>query len=145
MDRPPGLTEVVYGQVSLGQALRPWSEGLSILAGGTPPSNPSEVLGSEAMAELIQQASRMADVVILDTPPIIPVTDAAVLSALTDGVIVVVRWASTTVEAAEQARFTLDGVGARVAGVVINAVKAVRVPAYYQEYQRPPAKASARR
>lgn len=130
----PGLTEVVSGRVSLADALVPWRAGLSVLAPGALPPNPSEILGSEAMAELLDTATAMADVVVIDTTPILPVTDAVVLASLADGVLIVSRWGQTETADAEECRFILDSVGANVIGVALNGVRGNGDRTYYRDY-----------
>ena len=134
LEEGPGLTSVVFGRSTLRDALRPWRGTVSVLPPGPLPPNPSEVLGSEAMANVLREAAELADVVLIDAPPLLPVTDAAVLSTLVDGTVVVARWARTETSDAEEARFTLEGVGASVVGVVLNAVRGRRAPGYYREY-----------
>jgi polysaccharide biosynthesis transport protein len=80
----------------------------------------------------------MADIVVIDAPPLLPVTDAAVLSALVDGVVVVAQWAKTTTLDAEDAAMTLRGVGANVVGVVMNGVRGPRGRRYYSGYEAKP-------
>ena len=130
----PGLTDVVFGRVSLEAALQPWRGGLLVLPPGPLPPNPSEVLGSEAMAAALEEASRLADVVVIDAPPVLPVTDATVLSALVDGTLLVARWGETETSAAEETRLTLDGVDAVVVGVALNGVRGRRTSSYYRDY-----------
>jgi capsular exopolysaccharide synthesis family protein len=128
----PGLADVIVRKVDLDAALVPWRERLSVLPPGTPPSNPSELLGSQAMADLLDVLGGQADVVVLDAPPILPVTDAVLLGALVDGVVVVTQWAKTTAIALEDARTALDNVGATVLGSVINGVRGGRARHYYR-------------
>jgi len=131
----PGLTSVVFGRAKLDDALRPWRGSLMVLPSGPLPPNPSEVLGSESMAALLNEAAGIADVVIIDAPPVLPVTDATVLSTLVDGVVLVCRWGQTDLSAAKETRFTLDGVGAPVVGVVLNGAQGRGSSSYYyREY-----------
>lgn len=132
----PGLTNVVHGEVALDDALRAVGPKLAVLPPGPVPANQSEVLGSEAMARLIDGAVELADVVLVDAPPALPVTDAAVLAALVDGVLLVSRFGSTERSAATEAARTLHGVGARLIGVVINAIRG-RDRAYYRAEYKP--------
>jgi capsular exopolysaccharide synthesis family protein len=131
----PGVTEVVLGQRSIDEALVAWNPAVSILPAGSLPTNPSEVLGSEGMASVLADLSRRFDVVILDAPPVLPVTDSTVLSALVDGVVLVARWGATKASDANEARAILDGVGANVVGVVLNGVRGRGVRGYYGDYR----------
>ena len=135
----PGLSNVLLGKLKLKDALIPWSRGLRILQIGTPGLNPSEALGSQAMVDVLNEAKSMADIVIIDAPPVLPVTDPTVLAALVDGTIVVCRWGRTTLHAADATRQTLENVGAEVIGVVINAEGGGRSANYYRHYSTRPA------
>jgi len=134
----PGLSNVLLGKVKLRDALTPWGRGLSILATGSSGLNPSEALGSRAMQTLLAEAKTMADVVILDAPPVLPVTDPAVLAALVDGTVVVARWGRTSLHAAVATRQTLENVGAEVVGVVLNGEGGGRSANYYRHYSSRP-------
>lgn len=118
-----GLTSVVIGRASLDEVVQPiGTTGLDVLASGPIPPNPSEMLGFDAMRALLAQAARLYDVVIIDSPPLLPVTDAAVLARQTAGALVVVG--SRVVRRAElgAALDSLDQVEARVLGLVLNKV-----------------------
>ena len=118
-----GLTDALVGRTDLDDVLQPWGDGnLQVLASGPTPPNPSELLGSEQMGELLEALESRCDLVLLDAPPLLPVTDAAVLSAHASGAIVVVRSGSTTREQASRAVEILRAVDAHVYGVVINMV-----------------------
>ena len=84
-----------------------------MLPSGRPlPPNPSEVLGSQFMSHLLEELSDRFDVVVIDTPPILPVTDAVALATLVDGVLLVARHGTTHRGPAAEARRRLDAVGA---------------------------------
>ena len=126
-----GLTDVVVGHAELDAALRPVGpRGLVVLPSGQPPPNPSELLGSEAMAQLLERLRPRFDNILISTPPLLPVTDAAVLAAVADGVVVVVRAGKTTRHQLMQAMRSLQAVGARVLGTVLNMAPSHRGPAY---------------
>jgi receptor protein-tyrosine kinase len=133
-----GLTDVLLGKVSLSEALVPWSRGLSILQVGSYTLNPSEALGSQAMMKVLEEAKRVADTVIVDAPPALPVADPAVLAALVDGTVLVCRWHKTSLHAATATRSMLDNVGADVIGVVLNAEGGGRSANYYRHYSTRP-------
>lgn len=114
-------------------------EGLQLMTSGPLPPNPSELLGSHRMAELVEQLLQTADVVLFDSPPVLAVTDAAVLARLMDGVLLVVESAKTRQDAARRAAQELAKVNARVLGVVVNRISARLAGSnyYYYDYYRP--------
>lgn len=116
-----GLTNVLAGQAALGDALQPWGgSGMWVLPSGYVPPNPSELLSSRNMSDLLTALGRGFDVVIIDTPPLLPVTDAAVMATIADGCVLVSRYAKTTVSQATGAAAALNAVGARLHGCVLN-------------------------
>jgi len=116
-----GLTDVLIGRAKLDEVLQPWGNSpLTILTSGALPPNPSELLSSAQMNELIGALRSRADIVLIDAPPLLPVTDAAVLARECDGAIVVVRQGKTTREQVTRALEALHSVGARVLGTVLN-------------------------
>lgn len=123
---PPeiGLSSVLAGDVSLDGTLRPWRANLPlrVLTSGPLPPNPSEVVGTARMAELIRDLVRTGATVILDTPPLLPVTDAAVLADVTDGALLVTRFRSTRVDELSVGASALRAAGATLLGVVLNRV-----------------------
>ena len=96
---------------------------LRLLTSGALPPNPSELLGSQRMGEVIQLLREQADYVLFDAPPIIAVTDAAVLATRVDGVLLVIRAGKTRREMAQKAKALLEKVNAHILGVVLNNVK----------------------
>lgn len=117
----PGVSSVILSQISLDDALVGWRQVLTVLGSGPFPQNPSELIGSYAMGELLEDLRTRADVVIIDGAPVLPVTDSVVLATQVDAVLLVTRHASTTGAAAAEARRRLDAVGAHVLGAVLNA------------------------
>jgi tyrosine-protein kinase len=116
-----GLTDVLIGRAGLDQVLQPWGDSpLSVLTGGALPPNPSEMLGSTQMTDLLAALRARADMVLIDTPPLLPVTDAAVLARECDGALVVIRQGRTTREQLTRALEALRSVDARVLGTVLN-------------------------
>ena len=132
--RTPGLTEVIVGIATFEDAVHSTSvENLSVMGSGQLPPNPSELLGSERMREVLAQACGRFDVVIFDSPPLLAVTDAAVLSTIVDGVILVVRTGNTTRDAVQRAVTQLRNVHSRVLGAVLNDID-IRSGSYYGGY-----------
>jgi capsular exopolysaccharide synthesis family protein len=95
-------------------------KGLSVIPCGVIPPNPAELLGSPRMGKIVEQLGDLYDYLIIDTPPVAVVTDAAVLSQFADGVIFVVRQKDVTFEQARQAKRNLDAVNANILGVILN-------------------------
>jgi capsular exopolysaccharide synthesis family protein len=122
IERAVGLTTVLTGVASLDDALQPWGRtgAMWVLPSGSLPPNPSEILGSHQMQELLKALDERADVVILDAPPLLPVTDAAVLARVADGAVLVVRVGKTKREQVTRAIEALTSVDARLLGTVIN-------------------------
>lgn len=134
-----GLSSVLTGRVQLEQALQPWGDHMfDVLTSGPLPPNPSEMLSSQHMRALLAQLRESYDQVLLDTPPLLPVTDAAAVAPLTDGVILVCRHGHTTRSQVHQAAEGLDAVGARVLGTVLTMVANSGLRAYgqYNPYYR---------
>ena len=98
-------------------------EGLDALTAGVIPPNPSELLGSEQMKNLLQRAKEQYDYVLIDTPPVMPVTDALIVSRFVDGMILVIASAEVKVEMARDVKNQLVNAGANILGVVLNKVR----------------------
>lgn len=107
---------------------------LYCVTSGPLPPNPAELVGSAKMFELIEKATDMADYVIVDTPPLLAVSDSLNLASHVDGVIVSARMNSTTIDEAREVRTLLQRVGGRPIGVVANGVKKSR-RYYYRKYR----------
>lgn len=116
-----GLTTVLIGRASVEDVVQPWGNGnLHVLPSGQIPPNPSELLGSTSMANLLESLSETYDMVLIDTPPLLPVTDAAVLSRITGGALVVVGANTVNRQQLGESMRALETVGARVLGLVVN-------------------------
>jgi non-specific protein-tyrosine kinase len=128
-----GLSDLfVQDTVALNGALRETKvPGMALLTSGGLPPNPSELLGSEKMTEVLRQVHQQADVVIVDTPPVMAVTDAAVLAPKMDGVIIVIRPGTTKLGHTKQTVEQLRRSGASILGVVLNEVEHNRSRYYY--------------
>ena len=130
-----GLTTALIGEGGLEAALQPGGlDGLTLLTSGPLPPNPAEMLGSGRMVELLAELERRFDLVIVDTPPVLAVTDAAVLASRMDGVLLVVRSGQVPRQQVAQARDALAAVQARLLGVVLGAVKPEKKADYYYSY-----------
>ncbi len=118
-----GLTTVLAGRADLDDVLQPYGDtGLSVLAAGPIPLNPAALLGSRHMSELLQRLRDRADLVIVDSPPLLPVADAAVLARQADGAVLVVKHGKTTREHLARGLERLRAVDATVLGGVLTMV-----------------------
>jgi tyrosine-protein kinase Etk/Wzc len=134
LPQEPGLTQVVLGQNTADEAVRgTLVDGLYVLPTGALPPNPAELLGSPAMRSTLEQLSGMFDLLVLDTPPLLVASDAAILSRVADGTLLVVRAGQTERTAARQAMAQLLTVQARILGAVLNDPDAT-VPKYGDYY-----------
>jgi tyrosine-protein kinase Etk/Wzc len=130
--REPGLTELLSGDgITAGTGRRTNIDGLSLITAGALPPDPSELVGSARMRDILARFGESFDVIVIDSPPVLPVADAAILATLADGALLVVRAGSTNRKAAQLAVQQLEDVDARVLGVVLNDPKA-QVPLYDQ-------------
>ena len=118
-----GLSDVLAGRATAAEVLQPGhpSYALEVLTAGPIPPNPSEILGSERMRHLIAELSQDA-LVIIDSPPLLPVTDAAVLSTRADGALVVVSTGKTTYDMLGRALELLEKAKGKALGIVLNRV-----------------------
>lgn len=116
-----GLTDVLIGRAELADVLQKWGRGrLYVLPSGRIPPNPSELLGSAAMATLLNTLTEQFDYVLIDSPPLLLVTDAAVISKLAGGVILVAASGSTKKHELAGAVRALEAIGSRLLGVVVT-------------------------
>lgn len=134
----PGMTDLLAGRASLEEAVQhselpAFGAALDFLPAGAPPVNPAELVGSEAMARLLESLRSSYRVVIVDTPPVNLVTDAAVIGTMADVTLLVARAGETDQDALFAAAAKLDQVNARLAGVILNNVDVPNeFDAYYQ-------------
>jgi protein-tyrosine kinase len=139
----PGLTDYLRGEADEMAVIQHGQEGnLCFIAGGNDVTDPSELLSNGRLRRLLDRVAPVFDWVILDSPPCVPVADASILAAMCDGVLLVVRAASTPSVIAEKARQELQG--KNVVGVVLNAVDEAGMYGahYYSAYSYVEAKAS---
>ncbi|MER5326617.1 polysaccharide biosynthesis tyrosine autokinase [Streptosporangium roseum] len=116
-----GLTDVLIGTAELRNVTQLWGEAnLHVLPSGRIPPNPSELLGSHGMRQVLAQLTESYDMVIIDAPPMLPVADAATLAAICDGTLLVARYGKTRREHLVRAVGLLSSVNARVVGTVLN-------------------------
>ncbi len=132
----PGLTNYLSGNATLADILRPTHiPNLTVITAGVKPPSPLQLLNSEIFKELMEQLRGQFQHIIIDTPPILGFTDARVVSALVDGVILVTRQNSTNKSAARLAHQLLSQIHAPILGAVLNAVGPHGSPYGYYYYQ----------
>lgn len=124
VDTGHGLSDVIIGDADLPQVLPVFADqpNLTVLGGGSVPPNPSELLSSTAMHDVLHDLRSEYDYVILDAPPLLPVTDAAILGTLSDGVLLVVGSGLVDRDQVRDAAEALESVQARLLGVALNRV-----------------------
>lgn len=136
IDSDRGLTSILSGEIALDDALQ--DSGIprvTALAAGPVPNNPTELMMSERYDDLLAELRKRFDVVILDAPPVTPVTDSVLLSQKVDGVLLVVRGGKTKKVALRSTRDQLDSVAAPIVGVVLNDIDVTsRKKGYYYFY-----------
>jgi capsular exopolysaccharide synthesis family protein len=116
-----GLTSAILAQGESELPIQATSvPGLSLLASGPLPPRPADLLGSRRMGAMIEHLRADADIVLIDTPPVVAVTDAAVLAPQVDGVLLVLQAGHTRRDRAREARQILEKVKAHIIGVVLN-------------------------
>lgn len=135
LDRNAGLTTALVGAADVNDLLQSWGQGgLYVLTSGQIPPNPSELLGSDEMKDLIGRLELAFDAVIIDAPPLLPVTDAAVLAQHVGGVLMVVGSQKIKQHDLKKSLSALELVGANLLGVVLNRVPAKSGDAYAYTY-----------
>jgi polysaccharide biosynthesis transport protein len=138
LDRTVGLTSVLAGRLGPAQAVQHWAGGgVDVLASGPLPPNPSELLASKQMARLLSELRTEYDTVLIDTPPLLPVTDAAAVAPATDGVVLVCRFRATSREQVSEAVQALPSATVLL-GTVLTMVPPTGPRAYarYNAYYR---------
>lgn len=123
LDRETGLSALIEGTAEISEAVRETSvENLTVLTCGGRPENPSELLTSIRFKELLDKLRDEYDIIIIDTPPMLAVTDPSAVAPRVDGVLLVMRLSTSARKASSRALEILDGIGANVLGVVVNGV-----------------------
>jgi capsular exopolysaccharide synthesis family protein len=130
------VTDLMIGHLGVDRVLNtPGLDNLSVLTSGSIPSNPAEFLNLEKVPNIIQEMGEEFDIVLLDTPPILPVADAVLLSSKVDGVVLVYQVGRIGRDTLRRAKSLLDHAQAKVMGVVLTNVRAETYPDYgYYRY-----------
>jgi len=127
------ITDVMLGDFELEEILRtPGLDNLNIIPAGTNPPNPAEILRSERFKEFLKEAYKQYDMIFIDAPPVLPVADASQISPLVDGVLLVYTVGKIGRGVLKRAKVSLDTVGGKVVGIVLNNVKPEAGPDYFK-------------
>ena len=132
-----GLVSYLTNQQAWQTMVRPTGlPGLDVLVCGPKPPNPAELLSSERMRTLVREATASYDFVVLDSPPLLGVTDSSILATMVEGVVLVIKGGATPREVVGRAQTKARGVGANVIGAVLNNVDVRADDYYYYRYYR---------
>ena len=118
----PDLARILTGEVQLAEAVQRDASGMDVVIARSKTPNPHDLLASNQMVRLLATAKEQYDIVIIDTPPVIAVSDSAVVSKLVDTTLYIVRWASTPREVVKQGVKRLTDYNVKIAGLVLNQV-----------------------
>lgn len=120
-----GITDILLGEEKLEETIQHYNSNTDILTAGNIPPNPSEILGSQSMINLLSFLSERYDIVIIDSPPVGVVTDAQIISASVDGTLVVIRAEETKAKRVTEAVNLLKKVDANIIGMVLNEAQTI--------------------
>jgi len=121
LENDRGLSTALAGRCGFGEVIRPSEfDGLEVVCSGPTPANPTELLDSAAMEELLEEAKRRYDIIILDTPSMAAGADALIVADKCDGAVLVIRRGKTKFDAAAKAKETLESGRVKVIGAVFN-------------------------
>jgi capsular exopolysaccharide synthesis family protein len=121
VSRKKGLTNLIMGEASLEEVVTPTeAPGVFLIPCGPIPPNPSELLGTARMKEISEQLADVYDLVLFDSPPIVAVTDAVVMSKIVDGVVLIAKAGRTTSELVSKAARQIGDVNGQILGTVLN-------------------------
>lgn len=135
MPNQVGLVNVLTRQESIeGAVQQSLAENLYVLSSGPIPPNPSELLQSQSMKNFLKEASEKFDIILIDTPPVGTVTDAAILSSMVDGMVLVAASAQVRIEELKRSKELLEKVNANILGVVLNKLDKNAQGNYYYYY-----------
>jgi polysaccharide biosynthesis transport protein len=138
LESSPGLTDALVGTHEIEDVIRPSGvDNVSVIAAGSPPPNPAELLGSARMMDLIKQLEAISDIVLFDSPPTLAVADGVVLAARTDGVLLVIGYGETKKTNTRKAVAQLRRASAKVLGTVLNRIEGPSSGYYYGKYYVP--------
>jgi tyrosine-protein kinase Etk/Wzc len=132
IEKEPGITNFLAGHANLEEILHSKAaDNLDVIPSGVIPPNPSELLSQKALYDFLEQMRQKYDYILLDSPPVLPVTDAQILGRIADIVFLVIELGKTGIPAVEQAVRQLQAVDAHLAGSIINKIQLTRKYGYY--------------
>lgn len=136
LSQSPGLTNLLANKKPLSEVVQTIEDlnNLHILTSGPLPPDPSEMLSSQAFQKVIEEARQEYDMILIDAPPVLSVTDATILCKVVDGVVLVIAMKETKKDAAKQAKKALDKVNANILGVLLTKSKLSKKSSYYYYY-----------
>ncbi len=124
LKKKPGITDILVGSIGWREAVQdPGIDNLSVLAAGPYPPNPAELLDSQEFSNLLAELKQEYDIILIDSPPILPVTDAAIIGAKADGVLLIYFAGKAAREALLRAKIQLESVNCNIIGVVLNRIQ----------------------
>lgn len=136
-NKEPGITNYLVGRAIVDDIIRTSPiRNLDIITSGTIPPNPSELIGSQRMKEFLAEMQTRYDLILIDTPPVIAVTDAQIVSTLVDGMILVVSSGVTQTELAKRSKDLILKVGGKIIGLVLNNFDIYNTYGSYYKYYR---------
>lgn len=134
-----GVTTILVGDIGFADAIQHWgTSNLSVLASGEIPPNPGQLLTSDHLRQLVNDAREQFDVVVIDSPPVLAVSDPLWLAPVVDGILVVARHRFTKRQALRRTLDELESTRVRILGVVINGVKRLDTSPYYDNVHASP-------
>ncbi|MFH0731649.1 MAG: CpsD/CapB family tyrosine-protein kinase [Candidatus Omnitrophota bacterium] len=134
LDPAPGLSEVLEGKINEDSAfVTPGIDNLTIMVSGSVSNKPSELLGSKRMQTLLNSLESRFDYIFIDSPPVVPLTDACILAPMVDGAILVIQAARTQHGTIQHAQSRLHQAGAKILGIVMTNVE-YHLPQYLYRY-----------
>lgn len=131
-----GLTDIIANKYPVEDSIKVFGavENLHVICSGSIPPNPSEILESKTMLELMESLKDSYDLILIDTPPVGQLTDAAIVGQNSDGVVLVVSSGESNIDMAVHAKSALDKVNARIIGAVLTKINATSGSTYYYRY-----------
>ena len=135
IDREPGLTNLLFDRATFEEAIRPTDiPNLFVLPCGIIPPNPAELLGSKRMSELLDRLRKEFDFILLDSPPVVAVTDPLLLGHAADATLIIARADHSRIDAVLRAMDSVERSGAKLLGVVLNDFNPANAYGYYYKY-----------
>ncbi|BDV29525.1 polysaccharide biosynthesis tyrosine autokinase [Microbacterium terricola] len=133
-----GVTTILVGDIELADAIQHWgTSNLSVLTSGTIPPNPGQLLTSDHLRQLVTAARDRFDIVVIDSPPVLAVSDPLWLAPVADGILVVARYRFTKRQSLRRTLDELESTRTRILGIVLNAVKRIDSSPYYDKAHQP--------